>query len=112
MLRQVKGRWVTTTANVWATIALDAFGRRFEKDAVTGTTRASLGAGAPASHAWSGAEPGRLALPWPVKPAVGDKPVVAHEGGGKPWAAVQVLAAVPATAPGTTATASAGACSR
>lgn len=99
MLRQVKGRWVTTTANVSATIALDAFGRRFEKDAVTGTTRASLGAGAPASHAWSGAEPGRLALPWPVKPAVGDKLVVAHEGGGKPWAAVQVLAAVPATAP-------------
>ncbi len=99
MLRQVRGRWVTTTANVWATLALDAFGKKFEKEAVSGTTRATLAKGAPASHAWSAGDAATLTLPWPAKPSADDKLAVTHEGAGKPWASVQVLAAVPVTAP-------------
>ena len=99
MLRQVRGRWVTTTANVWATIALDAFGKKFEKEAVTGSTRAVLGKGTPVSHAWASSDAATLTLPWPAKANPDDKLALAHEGGGKPWASVQVLAAVPATAP-------------
>ncbi|MBI4742643.1 MAG: hypothetical protein HY777_14080, partial [Betaproteobacteria bacterium] len=33
--------------------------------------------------------------PWPAKTAPGDKLQLAHEGSGKPWAAIQSLAAVP-----------------
>lgn len=36
MLRQQRGRWLTTVANVWASIALDKFGSKFERDAVSG----------------------------------------------------------------------------
>ena len=99
MLRQVRGRWVTTTANVWATIALDAFGKKFEKEAVTGSTRAVLGAGTPVSHAWASSD----AATGPALARQGrpdDKLALAHEGGGKPWASVQVLAAVPPPLPG------------
>jgi hypothetical protein len=105
MLRQRKGRWLTTVANVWATIALDRFGRAFENEAVTGTTRATLADGPVQSLAWSTASgetaqaPNRLLRPWPVETGAGDKLKLAHEGGGKPWAAMQVLAAVPVTEP-------------
>lgn len=108
MLRQVRGRWVTTTANVWATIALEAFGKKFEKETVAGATRAALGKGTPVSHAWSAGDTATLTLPWPAKPAADDKLAISHEGSGKPWASVQVLAAVPVTAPAPWATASSG----
>lgn len=99
LLRQVRGRWATTTANVWAAIALEAFGKKFETEAVSGTTRAILAKGSPASHAWSTGTAATLVLPWPAKPAADDKVAITHEGSGKPWASLQVLAAVPATAP-------------
>lgn len=96
--RQVRGRWYTTTANAWASLVLEKFGNRFEREAVTGITRASLGQAA-ARFEWRGAEGGTpegspLSLPWPA--TGGGRLAIAHEGGGKPWAAVQVLAAVPA----------------
>ncbi|MBL8479753.1 MAG: alpha-2-macroglobulin, partial [Sterolibacteriaceae bacterium] len=94
--RQVRGRWITTTANAWAAIALDQYGRRFEKEAVAGTTRASLGAGK-AEHRWTGADNApRLALPWPAGEAT---LAVTHDGSGKPWAGIQALAAIPASGP-------------
>ena len=95
--RQAHGRWFTTTANAWAALVLDQFGRKFEREAVSGTTRASLGK-ASAELKWSGAqgEIAPLALPWP--PA-NDRLTIQHEGSGKPWAAVQVLAALPVSAP-------------
>lgn len=97
MQRQVRGRWLTTVANVWAGIALDRFGKKFEKDVVAGTTKASL-AGAPQSYAWSGykdGDPPKLSVPWPAKPDAADKLQIVHDGSGKPWAAMQVLAALP-----------------
>ncbi len=97
--RQARGRWLTTVANVWATLSLDKFGRKFEKEAVKGTTRAALAALAAAkqSYSWKG-EPGeapRLMLGWPEKVGADTKLAITHEGSGKPWANLQVLAALP-----------------
>ncbi len=105
MLRQQRGRWLTTVANVWASIALDRFGSSFERDAVSGTTRAALGNAPAQSVAWpTGAgkttdAPGKLLLPWPLKTSTNDKLQLVHEGSGKPWASMQVLAAVPVKEP-------------
>ena len=103
MERQVRGRWFTTTANAWASVTLDKFGRKFERELVTGITRASLGK-ATAELAWKSADadnpPAPLSLPWPNNGAVNGNPFnLSHEGTGKPWASVQVLAAVPVGAP-------------
>lgn len=108
MLRQVRGHWSTTVANVWATIALQRFGQQFEKENVTGTTRAKLGvhfgtnlvANPPQEfnwRQWQDDAPPRLLLPWPAKAEAEDKLQISHEGNGKPWAATQVLAALPVT---------------
>lgn len=105
MLRQQRGRWLTTVANVWATIALDKFGNAFEREAVSGTTRAALGNGPAQSFVWppnagiaasAGDSANKMMLPWPLKASPGGKLQLAHEGSGRPWAAMQVLAAVPA----------------
>ncbi|MFZ4535126.1 alpha-2-macroglobulin family protein [Propionivibrio sp.] len=101
MLRQQRGRWLTTVANVWATIALDKFGRQFERDAVSGNTHATLGALPLQNFTWLGKtdEINKLLLPWPSKNGATDKLQLIHEGSGKPWAAMQVLAAVPVKEP-------------
>jgi uncharacterized protein YfaS (alpha-2-macroglobulin family) len=94
--RQARGRWFTTTANAWAAVVLDQYARRFEKEAVTGTTRATLGAAA-AEHRWKTSEGASMAtLSWPAGEA---RLAVAHEGAGKPWASIQALAAIPAGEP-------------
>jgi len=100
--RQAHGRWFTTTANAWAAVVLDKFGRKFERELVTGITRATL-AKASAELRWKPDESERapLSLPWPPSPTNGanDKLSITHEGAGKPWASVQMLAAIPAGAP-------------
>jgi uncharacterized protein YfaS (alpha-2-macroglobulin family) len=100
MERQVYGRWFTTTANAWATVALDQFGHKFERDPVTGVTRASFGKAA-SELRWKSGEEGEmppLSLTWPTG-GKNDKLTITHQGNGKPWATVQVLAAIPAGAP-------------
>jgi uncharacterized protein YfaS (alpha-2-macroglobulin family) len=100
--RQVRGQWFTTTANAWATIALDTFAKKYERDVVTGVTTASLGK---TSREWnwknySADNPSAtppLSLPWPN--AANNKLSIQHNGSGKPWATVQVLAAIPAGEP-------------
>ena len=94
--RQAHGHWFTTTANAWARVSLDAFGRRFEKEPVTGVTKAALGK-AVAELRWPAENPAPLSLPWPAKGE--GKLSLNHEGSGKPWASIQVLAAIPAGAP-------------
>jgi len=97
MLRQQRGHWATTTSNTWATIALDKFGKRFEGEPVSGNTRLSLGAVPVQDFAWQGKteDVNKILMPWPAKPKPNDTLTLAHEGSGKPWAAMQVLAAVP-----------------
>jgi hypothetical protein len=96
LARQQRGRWDLTTANAWGTLAMEKFSDRFESETLTGTTRAVL---AEASHAfdWAAApEGGAALLPWP--PQKSDLKV-SHAGTGKPWVAIQSLAAVPLSQP-------------
>ena len=102
MERQVRGRWLTTTANAWARVVLDRFARQFERDPVMGRTVATLGKASAevnwskAGASWdSGAPPAPLSLPWPVPAGKDDRLHLSHQGSGKPWATVQVLAAIP-----------------
>ncbi len=101
MLRQQRGRWLTTAANVWATIALDGFGRAFESEGVSGSTRVALGAMPVQNFAWQSQteEVNKLLMPWSSKPAAGDRLQLTHEGGGKPWVVMQTLAAMPVKEP-------------
>ena len=104
--RQERGRWFTTTANAWAAVVLDRFGRKFERTPVSGITRATLGEAA-AQHQWATEDTANtatsvntpLSLAWPATPTNDDKLAVNHEGTGSPWATVQVLAAVPVETP-------------
>lgn len=95
--RQRHGHWLTTTANVWGSLALDKFAAKFESQPVAGRTSAQL-ASAQRTFDWSGANAGggRLAMPWPAREG---NLSVTHAGSGKPWLTVQSLAAVPLAAP-------------
>lgn len=93
--RQHKGRWDTTLANAWGTLALEKFSAKFEAQPVTGNSSAVL-AGAAKPVSWSGTVPASVLQAWPQGPA---QLTLRHDGSGKPWATVQSLAAVPLTAP-------------
>lgn len=98
--RQQRGAWLTTTANVWGTLALDGFARRFEATPVAGRTMAGIG-GTLRVHDWAvAAQGGRIELPWPAPAgAFTGTLAVTHQGSGRPWLTVQSLAALPPTAP-------------
>ncbi|MDH5538839.1 MAG: alpha-2-macroglobulin, partial [Rhizobacter sp.] len=94
--RQRGGAWMTTTANLWGSLALDKFSAKFESAPVTGKTLASVG-GAAAEVDWGRqAEGGMMKLPWPGAAATVN---VRQDGSGKPWLSMQGLAAVPLSAP-------------
>ncbi len=94
MERQVRGRWLTTTANAWARVTLDRFAQKFEREPVSGSTLATLGK-ARTELDWNKADSAPLALPWPTPPGKDDKLAIRHDGSGKPWATIQLLAAIP-----------------
>jgi hypothetical protein len=97
--RQRNGAWMTTTANLWGSLALDKFSAKFESARIAGITTASVSPsnGPPLSVDWAkDAGGGVLTLPWPAQPGT---LAVTQAGGGKPWLAVQSLAAVPLSAP-------------
>lgn len=96
LARQKRGAWLTTTANLWGSLALDKFAAKFEAEKVGGRSSANTG-GAAQSLDWSAKPEGdRLTLPWP---AAQGTLAVNHEGPGKPWLTVQSLAAIPLKAP-------------
>ncbi len=103
--RQSKGHWLTTTANVWGTLAVNQFSKRFERDAVTGTSHASIVGSSSATLSWSEKpQGGTMLLPWPAKDEGKETATrrdlqVTQDGGGKPWLTIQSLAAVPLKAP-------------
>ena len=97
--RQRRGAWLTTTANLWGSLALDKFAAKFESVKVAGRTLASTGSTAPNQTVadWSRQpEGGALQLAWPVEASTLN---VAQEGAGKPWLTVQSLAAIALKAP-------------
>lgn len=98
MERQVRGRWYTTVANAWASVVLKKFGDAFERDSITGVTRANLGK-ATVEHNWRSNPAGTsdgvpLALPWPSQE--NSTLSIVQDGSGKPWASILALAAIPA----------------
>lgn len=96
LARQRSGAWLTTTANLWGSLALDKFSAKFESVKVAGKTVANTG-DKPMAIDWSrSAEGGAVKLAWPEK--AGNLSVT-QEGSGKPWLTVQSLAAVPLKAP-------------
>ena len=99
LARQRGGAWLTTTANLWGSLALDKFSARFERDTVAGKTMASSETGAALQQVadWSKqAGGGRMTLPWPAGNGTVE---VSQQGSGKPWLTVQSLAAIPLQAP-------------
>ena len=96
LARQRGGAWLTTTANLWGSLALDKFSAKFESVKLAGRTVASTG-DKPLSIDWTQhPEGGAVKLPWPDKAGTLS---VTQEGSGKPWLTVQSLAAVPLKGP-------------
>jgi hypothetical protein len=105
--RQQFGHWSTTVSNAWGVLAVEAFSRRFETEAVGGVTKAGFDDARPQALDWK-AKPqgGTLALGWPAPrigaasapPSAGELKVV-HEGSGKPWLTLVSKAAVPLEQP-------------
>jgi len=95
-------------ANAWGTVAIEAFSKRFEKDAVGGVSRVAFDPAGPGSTQtldWTKqADGGTLALGWPPGFALGGNKAattvkVNHEGSGKPWVTFTSKAAVPVLVP-------------
>ncbi len=94
-LRQSRGRWDTTTANAWGTIAARKFGALYPASAITGATTIGLG-GQRIAKVWPLAVTARTAS-FPL-PATLTPLKLSHNGPG-PWANVSVSAAVPLARP-------------
>lgn len=91
-----RGAFSTTTANAWASLAFERFSLQFETQQVDGRSRATLGP-AVREHDWARQpEGGRLVLPWPAQTATLQ---LAQQGSGRPWVALQSLAALPPAGP-------------
>jgi uncharacterized protein YfaS (alpha-2-macroglobulin family) len=94
--RQQRGHWNTTVANAWGVLAVHAFAKAFEAQAVSSTTQLTL-AGVQKQFDWarqgSAAE---ISFAWPPKQAALE---VKHNGEGKPWAMIRSRAAIPLTQP-------------
>ena len=98
--RQMRGHWMTTTANVWGVLALEKFAAKFESEKVSGTTKAILqqASGAPISeqsYTWPGNTSAGFMLAWPSKAVNPLALKLNQDGKGKPWVNLQSLAAVP-----------------
>jgi uncharacterized protein YfaS (alpha-2-macroglobulin family) len=94
--RMKNGRWDTTTANAWGTLAFNAFSENYEKALPAGVTKVTL----------NGKE---FSVDWKTKPD-GDnlvfslpenisRLILTHEGTGSPWASVLLQAAVSPKSP-------------
>lgn len=93
---QRQGAWPTTMGNAWGVVALDAFSGRFEREAVTGDTEATL-EGVARSLDWAAtAGGGVLTFEAPDRPM---PLALRHAGRGRPWALVLSRAAVPLREP-------------
>jgi hypothetical protein len=95
--RQRHGHWDTTTANAWGTVALKRFSETYEREPVTGNANLVLAGSKDAKGvSWTGPVPATVLQAWPQ----GRGTLTLRQlGGGKPWATIQSLAAVPLTAP-------------
>jgi len=95
--RMQHGRWHTTVANAWGTLALEKFSRRFESETVSGRTEASLPGAERQQFDWSrNGKGGELAFAWPDAQ---ETLSAVHQGSGKPWLTLESRAAIPLQKP-------------
>jgi len=88
--RQKRGRWGTTVANAWGTVAMARFAEAFEKVPPTGQTIVTLGDKSLPVGVAAGKQ--TRDFDWPAaKETLG----LQHKGNGAPWAIVQSRAALP-----------------
>jgi uncharacterized protein YfaS (alpha-2-macroglobulin family) len=76
---------------------MDRFAQQFERDPVAGKTAAKFGS-SKVEFDWkklAGGVSAPITLPWPSAPGTDEKLTISHAGSGKPWATIQVLAAIP-----------------
>ena len=98
LARSQQGHWGSTTANTWADLALRRFSQRYERTPVQGTTRVQWGSAKAQEVAWQAAPAAvHFALPKSASAMPSAPMRLTHDGSGQPWAALQVLAAVPRT---------------
>ena len=95
--RQQRGRWYTTSANVWSAVALQQFAQQREAGAVSGASALKLGSTA-REVVWQDQKAPPVLLPWPAQGST-EQLHLQQLGTGKPWATVATVAAVPLTAP-------------
>jgi alpha-2-macroglobulin len=89
--RQKSGAWLTTTANLWGSLALDKFTAKFESVKLSGFTKAALD-DKTGSVDWSKSPVGgTVKFAWPAEAS---SLTVTQDGTGKPWLTVQSWAAV------------------
>ena len=99
--RQHRGRWQTTVANAWGTVAAGAFRTVFEAEPVTGASTVRLGEVRQQTlwpspgDAKAGDLPQPIELPWSSARTL----ALSHQGKGAPWGMVEFRAAVPLTEP-------------
>ncbi|MDD1651247.1 MAG: hypothetical protein LUO80_12780, partial [Methylococcaceae bacterium] len=94
--RLQRGHWNMTTANAWGVLAMEKFNARFEAIPVTGQTKATMESQQRA-YQWTATGPSggiEFALP-----EGRELLSLTQVGTGKPWAMVQVKAALPLTSP-------------
>ena len=107
--QQVRGRWKTTTANAWGTIALRKFTGAYESNPVTGITESAL-AGMKYEYKWTENTSNDLSskdsatFDWSqslsgkggsAKPEPVMKLSIQHNGKGSPWVSLRSRAAIP-----------------
>jgi uncharacterized protein YfaS (alpha-2-macroglobulin family) len=98
--RQQRGHWDTTTANAWGVVALKRFSETYEREPVTGQANLVVAGSDGKPLSWTGRipadQPATVLQAWPQ----GRGTLTLRQlGGGRPWATVQSLAAVPLAAP-------------
>lgn len=95
LARQQAGRWDTTPANAWGTLALERYQQRFEAVKPSGTSTAFLGKEGRQVD-WASAPNGATAY----LPLSSDASLrLEHQGQGSPYVSVTTLAAVPLRTP-------------
>ena len=95
MGRMQRGHWGTTVANAWGVLAVEKFSKKFESEAVGGTSTVRLGS-ASKDAVWSGAKAPSQPMPWQ---GGAQELAITHAGTGKPWVTVQSTAAIALKAP-------------
>ena len=104
--RQQRGIWMTTTANVWGSLMLEKFAKDFERVPVSGQTKVVVQGQKPVLQTWGEAGFLTTTVPFGAGVTGANTPSIdnalsasvlslQHLGEGRPWAQVNVLAAVP-----------------